>query len=245
MEILTYLKSLFYPPKCAVCKDVLDLSRNSPFCMDCQYELSKSMTVNCKDCGLDISQCKCVPSVLKPEGFHFHVKLFGYSASKRNDPVNKLIYTMKASQRRELYDWLAFMLESELRSAVAATCAANHLRPVITYVPRSRRSVVKYGFDQAELLARALSRRLSIPLVTAVRRKNLSDAEMKGLNAANRFAAGANVFEPNNGCGAGKGDLLIIVDDVLTSGASVYWAARVAGALGVTDFAVCSAARTL
>ena len=28
-------------------------------------------------------------------------------------------------------------------------------------------------------------------------------------------------------------------------GASVYWAARVAGALGVTDFAVCSAARTL
>ncbi len=244
MGIATYIKNIFYPPKCAVCKNTLDISRKSPFCADCQYELSRALSQKCRDCRNDMHQCTCVPSSLKNEGFLFHVKLFGYNPSDRTDPVNRLVYTMKASERREIYDWLALMLEPELKGAISAACQTSSLRPVITYVPRSKKSVAKYGFDQAELLARALSRRLSIPTVSAVKRKNLNDAEMKKLNAVSRFSAGANAFEPVLGCSVGKGDLLIIVDDVLTSGASVYWTAKTASALGVTDFAVCTVAKT-
>lgn len=245
MGILTYVKSVFYPPRCAACRSPLDISRSSPFCIDCQYELSKASCRRCVDCGLDIHKCTCVLPVLRAEGFSFHVKLFGYSTSNRKDTVNKLIYTMKSSQRRELYDWLAMMLEKDVSNAVAAQCSTSSLVPLITYVPRSGGSVARYGFDQAELLARALSRRLSIPVTAVVRRKNLTDAEMKRMNAASRFAAGANAFEPIFGCGAGKNTLLIIVDDVVTSGASVYWTAQNASNLGVTNFAAVSVAKTI
>lgn len=244
MGILTYIKELFYPPKCAVCKNILEGSHGGPICTECRYELSRLSSQKCADCGLDIYQCRCVLPVLKSEGFAFHIKLYGYSTSNRTDPANKLIYTMKSSQRRELYDWLATMLEAELLTAVDAHCKAYSLVPIITYVPRSRRSVARYGFDQAELLARALSRRLSIPVRAVVRRKNLIDAEMKLLNSSSRFAAGANAFEAVPGCGVGKNTFLIIVDDVVTSGASVYWTAQTAKTLGVSSFAVVSVART-
>ncbi len=244
MKFSAYIRNLFFPPRCAICGKMLGIASGSPLCIDCQYELSKESARLCKGCGLDQSSCTCLLPVLKPEGFLFHVKLYGYSATDRRSPANRLVYKMKSSQRSELYDDLACKLEKNVLSAVTTECSARSLTPVITYVPRSRSSVAKYGFDQAELLARALSRRLSIPTVIAVKRKHLTDAEMKSLNAAGRFTAGANAFEVNSRCGVGKNTLLIIVDDVITSGASVYWTAKTASSLGVTDFAVVSVAKT-
>lgn len=244
MGIPSFIRDLFFPPRCAICGKMLGIASGSPLCIDCRYELSKESARICNGCGLDQSSCTCLLPILKPEGFLFHVKLYGYSSSNRRSYANRLVYKMKSSQRQELYDDLARKLEKNVLASVTAECSARSLTPVITYVPRSRSSVAKYGFDQAELLARALSRRLAIPTVTAVKRKHLSDAEMKSLNAAGRFAAGANAFEANSRCGVGKNTLLIIVDDVITSGASVYWTAKTAASLGVTDFAVVSVAKT-
>lgn len=244
MGIMSCIKDLFYPPKCAICGKMLGIASGSSFCADCSYDLAKESSTACKDCGLDRNECKCVLPILKSEGFCFHMKLFVYNANRRRSPANRLVYKMKSSQRPELYDEIASRLEKNVRSAVTAECSSRSLVPVITYVPRSRSSVAKYGFDQAQLLAKALSKRLSIPMVTAVKRKHLDDAEMKSLSGKNRFLAGANAFEAVPGCGVDKDTLLIIVDDVLTSGASVYWTAKNVSALGVKSFAVVTVAKT-
>ncbi len=244
MGVISSLKGLFYPPKCVICGNILPFDTKTSFCPDCAAELSKAIGRKCPDCGLYSNACKCVLPVLRAEGFLFHVKLFGYNANHRSSPANRLVYRMKSSQKSALYSSLADMLAPSLSAEIAAQCAALSLAPLITFVPRSRDSVSKYGFDQAELLAKALAKKLSIPFAAAVKRKHLSDAQMKLLTASGRFSAGADAFEPIRGCGAGCGVVLIIVDDVLTSGASAYWTAKAASLLGVRHFAAVSVAQT-
>lgn len=118
----------------------------------------------------------------------------------------------------------AGFLAAQMLSVLSADKELPTMEPentIITFVPRSRNAVLRYGFDQARLLAEALSERTGIACEETVRRRR-NGREQKKLNAAQRKRNVKHLFEPiANIDEAVSGKNIILIDDIVTTGASM------------------------
>jgi len=113
-------------------------------------------------------------------------------------------------------------------------------------VPLSFRRLFKRGYNQAALLARPVAKHFSVPMdVDSVRR--IHRADMGHKNAKERKANIRGVFRvarPGNV----KGKTVLIVDDVMTTGATIFEMRRVlkrAGAKKVYAVVFCRVVRSI
>ncbi len=97
---------------------------------------------------------------------------------------------------------------------------------------------VRRGFDQAELLGQAVARELRLPFVRALRRR--AGGAQVGRGRSERLRLTAAAF-PARRPVAGR---LLLVDDVLTTGATAASCARALRAAGASDVYVLTVART-
>lgn len=98
------------------------------------------------------------------------------------------------------------------------------------------------GYNQAELLAREVSRRTGVPLIRALRRRRATRTQA-GLTGAKRRANVAGAFAVRQRAFV-KGKRVLLVDDVLTTGATVNACAAALKRAGATYVAVLTLART-
>lgn len=222
MHAFKIFSRLLTPPVCFSCGERLPVFYEEILCPECKAEIEKRSESECDRCKNPIAYCHCSKKVLYARGCRRHVKLLQYDPKRRDLNVNKLIYSMKERSERELYDTIATLMEGSLSCALISEKVEGKLDDaVVTYVPRSPRSVRRVGFDQAKLLAEAVARKLNVPCKALVKRAHYRDKTMKSLHFLERFenADGAFVF-------AGKEPisdktLVLVCDDVVTTGASV------------------------
>jgi ComF family protein len=103
-------------------------------------------------------------------------------------------------------------------------------------IPLSPGRLRERGFNQAELIARAVAREMGLPLRRRVLKKTKERPPQAGLSAAARRANARSAYRARLPR-ALRGKPLLLVDDVLTTGATAESAARallVAGA-GAVD----------
>jgi predicted amidophosphoribosyltransferase len=157
-----------------------------------------------------------------PPGIDWVVALGEYRGELRA-AVLQLKGAGRAHLLPELADRLAF--------------AVDAFRPdVVTWVPTTPERRRGRGFDQSRLLARAVGRRLRAPSRALLVRRT---GAQHGLDGAARRSGLA--FEAHRGCPL----RVLLVDDVMTTGASLSAAAgalRAAGAMQVVAAVVCVAA---
>jgi predicted amidophosphoribosyltransferase len=123
------------------------------------------------------------------------------------------------------------------RLAAALAGAAPGGAGVLTWVPTSAARRRQRGFDQAELLARAVGRRLGLRCRPLLRRR--PGPAQTGRSRAERRAAPPTFTARRPTTGT-----VLLVDDVVTTGATASAAARALRAAGADRVVLLAAART-
>ena len=219
MKLSEFLERFVFTRKCAACGELLSYEeRADAFCPDCRLRWDVLKTKECKRCGRAMCECTCMTKALSSAGALCHHKVVAYSTTER--VVHGTVMLLKRNKNPRVTGFLAsqmhtvLTLDKELPPLDADTA-------VVSFVPRSRRAVLKHGVDQSEELARALSEASGIPFVSALRRVK-GGKEQKKLSAAARVKNTKKLFALADGAESlVSGKAVILVDDVVTTGASM------------------------
>ena len=112
---------------------------------------------------------------------------------------------------------------------------------VIVPMPLHWRKRLQRGFNQAELLGRQVSNRTGIPLVNALKRRKRTDPQA-GLTRAQRRTNVAGAFEVRRPADV-QGRHVLLIDDVLTTGATASACSAVLKRAGASRVTVLTLAR--
>ncbi|MDR0319353.1 MAG: ComF family protein [Rickettsiales bacterium] len=119
----------------------------------------------------------------------------------------------------------------------------NHDIDLVVPVPLSYWRLAKRGYNQATVLARPIAKRLGVPLMTnLVARAHRNDQGHKSVKERRQNIAG--VFRARN-AEAVRGRHILIVDDVITTGATLNELARVLLRAGAAKVSAVSFARVV
>lgn len=155
------------------------------------------------------------PPVAPPlAGLDRVVALFAYEGAGRT-----VIGRLKFANHRDALVPLATMLAAAIDEEV----------DVVTWVPTSARRRRRRGYDQAELVARAVARSLGVPARPTVRRVDRTPQAGRG-----RSQRWATAFVPRGRPGAPRWRCVAVVDDVRTTGASLAGVAAALRSIGVS-----------
>lgn len=124
-------------------------------------------------------------------------------------------------------------------------CLEEHLLgrfDLITWVPISKKRLRQRGYDQSLLIAKCLADWFSIPLVSTLTKVRDTPRQSTRSSASERRANVLGVYAPTNADFQQKNILLI--DDVLTTGATISECARTLKCAGAGKIFVLTTAKT-
>lgn len=213
---------------CAACgEDVFD---DGYFCAHCLAELPLNDGYICSKCGRAIEAD--YPVCLECKA---HMPLYdaARSAFRYEARVVGLIKRFKTGGR-----YLAAALAARMAPLLADNFPDADL---IVSVPMTDKALRKRGYNQADLLADALSLRSGIPYAPAALVKTRDTAAQKHLTAAERAQNLAGSFRVHERALC-RGRHVVIVDDVLTTGATADAVAKAVRGAGAARVYVLTAA---
>lgn len=217
MKLLEILQRMFVERYCVLCEEPIPYDDSEPFCCDCREQWDAFLKVKCRKCGRDHNMCTCLPAKVKKINHGIAAWCVFYDASTNGD-INKLFFTLKRRYDREIIDLCAQRMIKALL-AISKSRGINLGEYVVTYAPRRDRSVNVYGFDQSRKLAKAIGKKLGVDVITTF--ENVGNKEQKGLNKTERLKNAQANYEFIEGSLKGN-KKVILVDDIMTSGATFF-----------------------
>lgn len=212
-EGLRPVVDLVYPPRCPLCGEAI--ADQGGLCAECWCELDVPGQPACATCNRPLGSsaikgfARCFVCTTDPprhSGVH--------AATLYNDASRRLILTFKHGGKIALATLLGRLMAAQLP-------VEQIERPLLLPVPLHRWRLWRRGFNQAVLLARELERAGKGELVvdTLTRRKRTRSLGGLGRSEREKALAGAIALRPSRR-GIVSGRNVILVDDVLTSGAT-------------------------
>ena len=200
-------------PKCVACKEKLDFGDHG-LCKICIEKYERHKQRNCPRCSRILSECFCSYEPLENNGIKNFVKIFRYSRAEQAIPSNYLIYSLKQDNRRDV---LSFLSE-ELAAAIKNSIELDGGSYIVTNVPRRKSAIVNFGYDHAKALAMAVSERLGLEYVELLSSK--SKKAQKNVYGAERLSNARFEYKCDDDISL-KGKSVILIDDIVTTGASL------------------------
>lgn len=181
-------------------------------CPACAGDLPRLDEPACPICALPTTDgAVCGACLRKAPHFDATQACFRYAF-----PVDRLVQALKYRHNLAIAHFLAEAL-LQLPTAEAATA------DLLVALPLSERRLAARGFNQAVELARPLARQLGIPLLTTGYARSLDTPPQASLPWKERQKNISGAFE----CGMDlRGKHVIVIDDVMTTGATLDEFAR-------------------
>ncbi len=198
LKLLDYILKLIYPPKCVFCQTIID---KSDICNECAKALpyTKGDSIYQKFPFVD----KCISPLYYKDNVRSAILRFKFGSAPTNSKRFGIIMSEYAENNLD--------------------CGGIDM---VSYIPLSRKRIHERGYNQAELLAKEISRNIGLPLVSTLKKPKNTTAQstIKGYKdrAANVIGAFTLIDE-----GRVRDKYILLVDDVVTTGATLSEAARV------------------
>ena len=219
-NIFPGLLDILYPRHCFACDKSLHEEKNSYICEDCLEKTKESEAKRCVKCGFELgpgitSSGKGCPEC-ENTSLRFKKSFF---VSDNKGPLRNLIHQFKYHKHvcltKPLGDLLIGLLQQDIIPEI----------DVVVPVPLHWKKKQERGFNQSELMAKKICRKLSLPIsINNLHRvKNtLSQTQLsrlqrqKNVNGAFKVKTPDIFLEKN----------VLLVDDVLTTGITASERAR-------------------
>lgn len=230
------LVDLLFPPSCAVCHS--SPSSESQLCLSCAAELTRLPESSCHRCGALISphhagRDRCDHCSDPPLKFSRLVCLGQYEG-----PLRDIILRMKRPSQTALSLAMGKLLTGNRRQNL------EKMQPdLLIPIPMHWTRKLRRGVNSPELIAESIARHLSAPSERGVLKLRRNPQIQSSLSPTQRFVNMRGAFR----CTAGyaiKGARVLLVDDVLTTGATCSEAAAELRRNGAKEVFVAVISRT-
>ena len=230
---------LLLPPHCLTCD--AEVERQGSFCATCFSGLNLISAPFCARCGVPFTHegeaergadgaLSCTPCLTRAPGF-----AVARAALRYDEGAKRLILPFKHADRTEMAAPLARLMA---RAGGDLLQAADILVPV----PVHWRRLIARRYDQAALLAQRLGRLSGRRVVPDVLRRTRATVPLGDKGAAERAALVADAFSVARPARV-AGQRVLLVDDVMTSGATAEACAQALLGAGAARVEVLAAAR--
>ena len=217
---LRFISDVVFPPSCLACRKAT--ADRDALCATCWAAIRFIERPYCERLGTPFEADLQAPDLLSPDAIA-HPPVFSRAraiARFEDGPSRQMVHRLKYGDRLELAGtmgaWMARSGEEVLGEA-----------DVLVPVPLHRRRLAARRFNQAALLARAVSRSCGVPVELDALARGKATASQVGLSRSQRQLnlQGAFAVPPERAV-AVTGRAVVLVDDVLTSGATANAASR-------------------
>ena len=236
------LVDLLLPPGCAACKTWLPGGAAAPMiCPRCRSRLRVASWPRCPRCHFPRGARRTdAPDCLECRGWSPELTAARW-ADVLEPPADDLVHALKYEGWSELADLMGEALVGLVPVSSGAAAA-----PIVVPVPTTVRRLKRRGYNQAELLALRLARGRGLCFVGALARAGEGRSQTTLAPAARRENV-RGAFEPagSSKAGAVSDADVLLVDDVLTTGATACEAACALTAMGAASVTLVAFARAL
>ncbi len=198
-------------------------------CADQSPQAIQGGTARCRGCSRPLISEHEWCSTCRTAAFSF---TSAYALFEYRGRARKLLGFYKF----ENYKPLAILFAALLRIAYATRCVPAPVVPV----PAQRRSRAQRGWDQVAVLARRLRTSHGVPVIAALRRSP-GDSSQKTLGRTDRFSRASSHYQlagPARRGGCTELPAVVLLDDVLTTGATASACAELLLSAGVGEVQV-------
>ena len=229
-----FFSNLFFPEHltCDFCKGELDHKTKYRVCSNCQETLPRPNKI-CKKCGSEIEEDYeyCLACRDKQVFYKVARAPFVYG-----DKIKSAIHNLKYNNAKFLSVSLGnFMTNTYIEH--------NFEADIIIPVPLTPQRQKMRGYNQSELLANQVSRNLSLPTLTNVLVRTKFSHSQTELSFKERYKNLEECFAVENQ-ELIKGKKILLIDDVMTTGATVEACSKLLVQHGANTVYVLTAART-
>jgi ComF family protein len=241
--VLKGLADLVLPPICLACDKLIASGDAVRFiCRRCRTRLRPPPPPICQRCGAprlltgrvtetdSCGECAQWPAEV----------CFARSAFLMHPPADRIVHQLKYRGWRVLADAMA----QPMADTLGRHEAARNIR-IITAVPTTDSRLRERGYNQADLIARAVAAQSGRDCELLLRRTN-SKSTQTTLQPAARGANVAGAFQlRENAAELIANSHVLLIDDVMTTGATALECARVLVAAGADTVSVLTYARAM
>ncbi len=205
-----FFLDLIYPRRCPVCDKAVKPFGNL-ICEECKNKIKYIKAPFCQKCGKELKDKRavfCYDCAQKEHIYDSGMALFAYPS------VVESVYRFKYRGRQEYAAYYGERIASILGERILA------LKPdALLPVPIHKSKKKSRGYNQAEVLADEIGRRLGIPVEKNLIQRVRKTAPMKDLSAQERQNNLKKAFKIcHNDV---KLSTIIIIDDIYTTGSTV------------------------
>ncbi|MBI4837753.1 MAG: ComF family protein [Nitrospirae bacterium] len=211
--MLNKLLNVLFPESCPVCRKPSTFHKTAPICAECWDGISPYNGAICRICGKSLvsdASIECGGCITKKPVFK-QARSFGLYDGTLKEAINLLKYHKIKRLSKPL-------------SAIISTAEITGTDAVLP-VPLYKKRLRHREFNQSALLAKYLAGNMGVPLAMGCLVKVRDTMPQVGLSAQEREKNIKNAFEVRDK-GFIQGKTLMLVDDVITTGATVRECSR-------------------
>lgn len=204
--------SFIYPNRCGFCGEIIRCD-----CLVCRSCADKLET--------EMRETEGKAAVYRSCGVMKFDKCF--AVGSYDETIRRGVLRLKYKYGENAARYLCFRLCDILRGSGAADEC-----DLITFVPMNPRRKQKLGYNQAEIIAKILSKRLGIPIKSGLIKKNGSQISQHEQTMRGRMLLAAKSYKRGRSRYNLSGKTVLLCDDVTTSGATLSECAKILKDLG-------------